>query len=147
MDQRVKVVAAHLAAPHAPALARGTPQRQCVTAAVGVKSPEDVVIVWYDASAPPSHAPCSALRTPICRAKKGALKDCAPEELLAEVLKAVLARTRIDPRLVADVVVGNVLQMGAGATTARMAALYAGYARRAARLTRVASPRQRRRWP
>lgn len=80
---------------------------------VGVKGPDDVVIV-------------AALRTPICRAKKGGLKSLMPEEMLAAVLKGLLEQTRIDPRLVDDVVVGNVLQPGAGATTARMASLSAG---------------------
>jgi acetyl-CoA acyltransferase 1 len=69
----------------------------------------------------------SALRTPICRAKKGGFKDTTAEELLAAVLKATLEKTKIDPKLINDVVIGNVLQPGAGATTARMAALFAGY--------------------
>lgn len=68
----------------------------------------------------------SALRTPICRARKGGLKDQAPEDLLAAVLKAIVEKTGLDPKMIQDVVVGNVLQPGAGATTARMAALYAG---------------------
>ena len=69
----------------------------------------------------------SALRTPICRAKRGGFKDTTAEELLAAVLKATIERTRIDPKLINDVVIGSVLPPGGGATTARMAALYAGY--------------------
>ena len=80
---------------------------------IGVKSPEDVVIV-------------SALRTPITRARKGPFKDTFPEELLAAVLKATIQKSGINPALVDDIQVGNVLPAGGGATTARMASLYAG---------------------
>jgi len=79
-----------------------------------VKHPDDVVIV-------------SALRTPITRAKKGGFKDTHPEDLLAAVFKATLAKTGIDPKLVDDVAIGNVLPAGGGATVARMAQLYAGF--------------------
>lgn len=54
------------------------------------------------------------------------MKDACPEDLLAAVFKGVLQRTGIDPALVEDVAVGNVLPPGGGATVARMAALYAG---------------------
>ena len=46
--------------------------------------------------------------------------------MLATVLKGVLSKTGIDPNLIKDVVVGNVLPPGGGATLARMASLYAG---------------------
>lgn len=81
---------------------------------VGVKSPDDVVIV-------------SALRTPITRARKGPFKDTHPEDLLAAVLKATIEKTKIGPKLVDDICIGNVLPAGGGATVARMAALYAGF--------------------
>lgn len=68
----------------------------------------------------------SALRTPVTRARRGGLKDVHAEMMLATVLKGVLAKTGIDPKLVEDLVVGNVLPPGGGATVARMAALYAG---------------------
>ncbi len=68
----------------------------------------------------------SALRTPITRAKRGGQKDVHAELMLATVLKGILAKTKIDPKLVEDVVVGNVLPPGGGATVARMACLYAG---------------------
>ncbi|KAF8948619.1 3-ketoacyl-CoA thiolase with broad chain length specificity [Haplosporangium gracile] len=83
-------------------------------AKIGVKSDDDVVI-------------CCAIRTPITRGFKGGFKDTVPEDLLAEVLIAVKERTKIDPSLVEDICVGNVLQPSGGATTSRMAALYAGY--------------------
>lgn len=68
----------------------------------------------------------SALRTPIAKAKRGGFKDTTPDVLLAHVLKGVLQQSGVDPKLVGDVVVGNVLQPGAGAGMARMAQLSAG---------------------
>lgn len=68
----------------------------------------------------------AAVRTPITKARKGGLKDACPEDMLAVVFKAVVERSGIDPKLVEDVAVGNVLPAGGGATVARMAALYAG---------------------
>ena len=91
---------------------------------VRIKSPEDVVIVWYKPSWRTKRV--SALRTPICRAKKGGFKDTPPEELLAAVLRGIIEKTKISPHLIQDVVVGNVLSAGSGATAARMASLYAG---------------------
>lgn len=86
---------------------------------VGVKSPEDVVIV-------------SALRSAITRARKGPFKDTLPEEILASVFKGIIDQTKIDPAIVNDIAVGNVLLPGGGATNARMAALYAGFPESAA---------------
>ncbi|KAL7748868.1 3-ketoacyl-CoA thiolase with broad chain length specificity [Sorochytrium milnesiophthora] len=86
---------------------------QLAQPSIHTKSPSDVVIV-------------SALRTPLTRAKKGGLRDLHAEDLLAAVLKATIERTRLDPKLVQDIQVGNVLPSGGGATVARMAALYAG---------------------
>ncbi|CAG8553942.1 7037_t:CDS:2 [Paraglomus brasilianum] len=77
------------------------------------KSPDDVVIV-------------AAVRTPMTRSKKGGFKDTLPEDLLAAALKGVVDRAGIDPKLIEDIAVGNVLPPGGGATTARAAALYAG---------------------
>lgn len=81
---------------------------------IGYKSPEDVVIV-------------SALRTPITRARKGPLKDTMPEEMLSHVFRAIIQQTGINPALVQDITVGNVLAAGGLATNTRMAALYAGF--------------------
>lgn len=81
---------------------------------VGVQSPNDVVIV-------------SALRTPICKAKRGSFKDTLPDLLLAAVLRATHENIGVNPAVVQDIVVGSVLAPGAGANPARMAALYAGY--------------------
>ena len=68
----------------------------------------------------------AAVRTPITKARKGGLKDACPEDLLSHVFKAVIQKSGIDPALVEDVAVGNVLPPGGGATVARMAALHAG---------------------
>jgi acetyl-CoA acyltransferase 1 len=82
--------------------------------AAHTKSAEDVVI-------------CAAVRTPLTKAKRGLLKDTAPEYLLSVVLKEVAIRAKIDPKNVEDIVVGNVLQPGAGSVTARMGQYLAGY--------------------
>ncbi|ORZ37063.1 thiolase [Catenaria anguillulae PL171] len=87
---------------------------QIAQPSVSTKSPNDVVI-------------CAAVRTPITRARKGGFKDTHTEELLAAALKAIIDRTKIDPKIVQDIQVGNVLPPGGGATVARMAALYAGF--------------------
>lgn len=78
------------------------------------KSDDDVVIV-------------AALRTPICKAKRGGFKDTHPTELLATVLKGIIDKTKIDPKIVQDIQVGNVLPPGGGAAQARMAMFLAGY--------------------
>jgi acetyl-CoA acyltransferase 1 len=63
----------------------------------------------------------------IClQAKKGGFKDTRPEELLSAVLRAAYTKAGVDPNLIEDVAVGNVLPPGGGATGARMAALHAG---------------------
>ena len=55
------------------------------------------------------------------------MSQCAPEEILGNVFKAVIAESKIDPKLVQDIAVGNVCPPGGGATVARMAALWAGF--------------------
>lgn len=69
---------------------------------------------------------CGALRSAVTKAKKGGLAQCAPEEMLGNVLKALLAQTKVDPKLIEDVAIGNVLPPGGGATSARQATLWAG---------------------
>ncbi len=68
----------------------------------------------------------SALRTPLTRAKKGHLNLTKPEILLAHVFKSTLTRTKIDPSLIEDIAVGNVLLPGSGAVLARAAMLLSG---------------------
>ncbi|CDW85139.1 acetyl-acyltransferases family protein [Stylonychia lemnae] len=77
------------------------------------KSDDDVVIVGM-------------ARTAITKGKRGAQKDTAPELMLTPVLQAVIKQANIDPKLVEDVAIGNVLQPGAGATTSRIAMFLAG---------------------
>lgn len=83
---------------------------------------------------------CRAVRTPICKARKGGLKGAYPEDMLSAALQVnldemsdfeyalqgLLRKTKIDPKLVEDIQVGNVLPPGGGATVARMAAFHAG---------------------
>ncbi|KAG0244609.1 Thiolase, N-terminal domain-containing protein [Mortierella sp. GBAus27b] len=108
MTDRLAQISSHLTVQ--PTSAQSAPIR----AKIGVKSPDDVVIV-------------DAVRTPMGRGKKGGFKDTVPEDLLAAVLIAIKERNKIDPALVDDICVGNVLQAAGGATVSRMAALYAGY--------------------
>ena len=80
---------------------------------MSTRSDRDVVVV-------------SALRTPICKARRGAAKEVPPDDLLLAVLAATLERTGVPPSAIQDVCVGNVQMSGAYAGPARMAALRAG---------------------
>lgn len=68
----------------------------------------------------------SALRTPICKSKRGGLKDTLPDELLSTVFTAVLKETGIKPEQIQDICVGNVNQPGAGAAMSRLAQFFSG---------------------
>lgn len=63
---------------------------------------------------------------PLSQSKKGGFKDSKPEFILSHVLRAAYTRANLDPKLIQDISVGNVLPPGGGATAARMAALHAG---------------------
>ncbi|KAI7878195.1 thiolase [Lichtheimia hyalospora FSU 10163] len=102
MASRIQQVSSHLA------------PSDNVANKIGVKSPEDVVIV-------------SALRSAITRARKGPFAEALPEEILSGVFQGILKQSKINPALVNDIAVGNVLPAGGGATNARMAALHAGF--------------------
>jgi acetyl-CoA C-acetyltransferase len=67
----------------------------------------------------------SACRTPI-GAFGGALKDLTAAELGAVVIREALARGRVDAAALDDVILGCVLQGGAGMNVARSAAVKAG---------------------
>ncbi|KAM3559628.1 hypothetical protein ARSEF4850_004051 [Beauveria asiatica] len=86
------------------------------TAKLLVRSASDVVLV-------------SALRTPVCRAYKGRLRDAYPEELLASVLAATRAAlpASAPASAVEDVAVGVVLSELGGSKAARMALNHAGF--------------------
>ncbi|KAF8871681.1 Thiolase, N-terminal domain-containing protein [Infundibulicybe gibba] len=77
------------------------------------KNDNDVVIV-------------SAIRSAVTKARKGAFKDTKPDYILSQVLRAVYERANLDPSLIEDISVGNVLPPAGGASAARMAALHAG---------------------
>jgi acetyl-CoA acyltransferase 1 len=81
--------------------------------AILAKHDDDVVVV-------------AAYRTAITKARKGGFKDSHPEDMLAAVFKAVYSKVNLDPKLIQDIAVGNVLPAAGGATVARMAQLYAG---------------------
>jgi acetyl-CoA acyltransferase 1 len=68
----------------------------------------------------------AAVRSALTKGRKGGFKDTRPEELLSGVLRAAYTRARVDPALIEDIAVGNVLPPGGGASAARMAALHAG---------------------
>src|SRR5262250_2363900 len=67
----------------------------------------------------------SACRTPI-GSFGGALKDLSASDLGAVVIREAIARARIAPETIDDVIMGCVLQAGAGMNVARQAALKAG---------------------
>jgi acetyl-CoA acyltransferase len=69
-----------------------------------------------------------ALRTPMARGREGgALSHWHPVDLLAEVFRSLIERSRIDPATVDDVIVGCVSQTGEqSATPGRQAWLSAG---------------------
>ena len=94
-------------------LRTSTPATSSGLASVTEKHPDDVVITL-------------AVRTPLCKARKGGFKDTPVEKLILEVLKGVLVRSRINPAVVDEIVVGNVLD-GAAAYKARIATLAAGF--------------------
>ncbi|KAE8351041.1 Thiolase, N-terminal domain-containing protein [Aspergillus coremiiformis] len=77
------------------------------------KNPDDVVITL-------------AIRTPLTKARKGGLKDTPLDELLISLLTSVRERSKLDPNLVEDICVGNVLASGQ-AYIARSAVLAAGF--------------------
>src|SRR6476619_6160893 len=67
-----------------------------------------------------------ALRTPIGR-YGGALAGVRPDDLAAIVIRALIERSAIDPRLIEDVILGCANQAGEdNRNVARMAALLAG---------------------
>ncbi|GLA25935.1 hypothetical protein CBS63078_8069 [Aspergillus niger] len=77
------------------------------------KNPDDIVITL-------------AVRTPLTKARKGGLKDTSLDDLLISLLTSIREKSNLDPNLVEDVCVGNVLCPGA-AYVARSAVLAAGF--------------------
>lgn len=80
-----------------------------------------------DAESPNDACVVAAVRTPLCRARKGALAEVPPSTLLATVLREVVRRAPgVEAGDVDDVCVGNVLSPASGAAAARMACFQAG---------------------
>jgi acetyl-CoA C-acetyltransferase len=67
----------------------------------------------------------SAVRTPI-GSFMGSLSTMPAPNLGAVAIKAALAKIKLDPSLVDEVLMGNVVQAGTGQAPARQAAIYAG---------------------
>jgi acetyl-CoA C-acetyltransferase len=76
----------------------------------------------------------SAVRTPTGKFL-GALKSLTAAELGARVVREAVARAGIDPALVDECIMGNVIQAGNGQNPARQAALNGGLDERVAALT------------
>jgi len=77
------------------------------------KSDDDVVI-------------CCALRTAVAKGKRGGFKDTPCEDMLAPLFKAVVEQTKIDPKQIGDIQIGNCLQPGGGAISSRIAQALGG---------------------
>ncbi|RLV90887.1 hypothetical protein JA1_004278 [Spathaspora sp. JA1] len=77
------------------------------------KNPDDVVIV-------------GAYRTALTKGFKGSFKDVTTDYILTHFLKEFINKTGVDPSLIEDVAMGNVLNQAAGATEHRGACLAAG---------------------
>jgi acetyl-CoA C-acetyltransferase len=76
----------------------------------------------------------SAVRTPTGKFL-GALKDFSAPQLGAMVVREAVARAGIDPKLVDECIMGNVIQAGNGQNPARQAALNGGLDDRVAAMT------------
>ena len=70
----------------------------------------------------------AATRSPIGRANKGQLADVRADELLADIIKSVVAKVpQLDPREIDDVICGNVANSGeTGFNIARVAGILSG---------------------
>jgi acetyl-CoA C-acetyltransferase len=68
---------------------------------------------------------CEALRTPTGKFQ-GTLAPFEAPKLGAHVVKALLAKSKLDPERIDEVIMGNVLQAGLGQNPARQAALFGG---------------------
>mmetsp|Transcript_37937 Transcript_37937/g.45738 ORF Transcript_37937/g.45738 Transcript_37937/m.45738 type:complete len:418 (-) Transcript_37937:420-1673(-) len=100
---RVQVLANHIS---------GAPATQVAVQSTSAAQADDVVI-------------CAAVRTPMCKGKRGAFKDTTPDVLLSTVLKAVVEKTGVNAKDIGDINVGNVL-LQQSAVYARQAQALAG---------------------
>jgi acetyl-CoA C-acetyltransferase len=67
----------------------------------------------------------AARRTAVGRFQ-GGLSSITASKLGAEVIKDIIARTKIDPNMIDEVIMGHVIQAGMGQNTARQAAIWGG---------------------
>jgi acetyl-CoA acetyltransferase family protein len=67
-----------------------------------------------------------AIRSPLCKAKKGGFKDTRTDELMLEMFKQSISHSNINPATVGDICVGTVLTPDS-VYLARSAALAAGF--------------------
>ncbi|KAI9461015.1 thiolase [Lactarius psammicola] len=66
-----------------------------------------------------------AIRSPLCKAKKGGFRDMRSDELLTEMFRQAIQHSGINPEIIEDICVGTVLPKGP-TYEARAAALAAG---------------------
>ncbi len=64
-------------------------------------------------------------RTPMGKAG-GVLKNVSAHDLGAKIVKELITRTRIDPNIIDEVIIGNVANLSDAANIARVIALKAG---------------------
>lgn len=70
----------------------------------------------------------SAVRTPMCKARRGGFKDTPVDDLIAAVLKETIARTGVEPEAIGDVVFGSVMGPSSQrANECRIAMFLAGF--------------------
>ncbi|KAH8194741.1 hypothetical protein TruAng_011099 [Truncatella angustata] len=89
-----------------------------------IKSPDDRLT---SPLSNPQIVVTACLRTAFTKGGKGGFKDTQAADLMAGALKGLIERSKIDPALVEDIAVGEVLAPGGGATEMRAAALVAGF--------------------
>lgn len=77
------------------------------------KHPDDVVII-------------AAYRTAHTKGGRGLFKDTQSSDILAGLVGGLIKRTGVDPKLIGEFAVGNVLNQGAGANEHRAAGFVAG---------------------
>ncbi len=68
---------------------------------------------------------CDALRTPI-GSFLGSLSSIPAPKLAAELIKKIIEKNQLDPKLINEVIIGNVLSAGIGQAPARQAAIFGG---------------------
>lgn len=108
MAQRINKIRDHLS----PSLKTSVSGQLSISTTSGKASPDDVVVV-------------SAVRTPLCKARKGGLRETAGDALVSTVLTEALKRATLKPEDVKDICFGNVLN-GDAAIVARIGQMCAG---------------------